>query len=287
MSSSSHSSSLSYDSVSSSSRSHRGNVPSLPQNKYCSLCPAKFTRTAHLNRHLRSHANERRYQCDRCTAEFTRSDLLSRHKRKCGLKSMNASGGRSRKKSCESCVQSKVKCDRQAPCSRCIHGGKQCIYANGHYLNKGALGYLDDGINLSPDASSSSSSCSSPDSIHDWDYGIDWTVPLNSLDWDSLVQNIYVLDSTPFRTIAPLVAPIPKYSLYSASRTIESAVSSLDAWEIQSEGWGDSQSESWSDHALLEGWKSSAAGSPQVWAQWVQSEISRQASGGYMQDIQT
>jgi len=33
-----------------------GNMPSLPQTKYCSLCPAKFTRTTHLNRHLRSRA---------------------------------------------------------------------------------------------------------------------------------------------------------------------------------------------------------------------------------------
>lgn len=29
-------------------------MPSLPQTKYCFLCPAKFTRTTHLNRHLRS-----------------------------------------------------------------------------------------------------------------------------------------------------------------------------------------------------------------------------------------
>ena len=35
-------------------RSHAGNVPSLPQTKLCPLCPAKFTRTTHLNRHLRT-----------------------------------------------------------------------------------------------------------------------------------------------------------------------------------------------------------------------------------------
>ncbi|KAJ7022590.1 hypothetical protein C8F04DRAFT_236706 [Mycena alexandri] len=38
-------------------RAHKGNVPSLPQTKYCSLCPAKFTRTTHLNRHLRSRTS--------------------------------------------------------------------------------------------------------------------------------------------------------------------------------------------------------------------------------------
>lgn len=35
-------------------RAHRGNVPTLPQTKFCHLCPAKFTRTTHLNRHLKT-----------------------------------------------------------------------------------------------------------------------------------------------------------------------------------------------------------------------------------------
>jgi len=35
-------------------RAHRGNVPQLPQTKLCPFCPAKFTRTTHLNRHLRN-----------------------------------------------------------------------------------------------------------------------------------------------------------------------------------------------------------------------------------------
>lgn len=33
-------------------RLHRGNIPILPQTKLCPHCPAKFTRTTHLNRHL-------------------------------------------------------------------------------------------------------------------------------------------------------------------------------------------------------------------------------------------
>lgn len=38
-------------------RSHRGNIPVLPQTKLCPHCPAKFTRTTHLNRHLRNRMN--------------------------------------------------------------------------------------------------------------------------------------------------------------------------------------------------------------------------------------
>ncbi|KAK7000138.1 zinc finger protein klf1 [Favolaschia claudopus] len=107
-------------------RAHKGNVPSLPQTKYCSLCPAKFTRTTHLNRHLRSHTNERLHRCNLChISEFTRSDLLTRHKRTCG-QSVN----RSRRKSCESCAESKIKCNLEYPCAKCTARGRECVFQN-------------------------------------------------------------------------------------------------------------------------------------------------------------
>ncbi|XP_006462909.1 hypothetical protein AGABI2DRAFT_224564 [Agaricus bisporus var. bisporus H97] len=108
-------------------RHHKGNMPSLPQTKFCSLCPAKFTRTTHLNRHLRSHTNERLHRCNTCNAEFTRSDLLTRHKRTCG-DSRNAN--RSRRKSCQACAESKVKCNLQYPCSKCSSRGRECVFIN-------------------------------------------------------------------------------------------------------------------------------------------------------------
>ncbi|KAJ7301711.1 hypothetical protein DFH08DRAFT_723937 [Mycena albidolilacea] len=107
-------------------RAHGGNVPSLPQTKCCSLCPAKFTRTTHLNRHLRSHTNERLHRCNLCkSSEFTRSDLLTRHKRTCG-QSVN----RSRRKSCEACAESKIKCNLQFPCAKCTSRGRECVFQN-------------------------------------------------------------------------------------------------------------------------------------------------------------
>ena len=101
-------------------RSHNGNKPMIPQNHRCSLCPAKFTRVTHLQRHMRTRkcssityfaivrvdfpppdSDQRQYTCDvcksigyhdnqltrlrqRCSGQFTRSDLLTRHKRTCG-----------------------------------------------------------------------------------------------------------------------------------------------------------------------------------------------------------
>ncbi|KAJ7858340.1 hypothetical protein B0H14DRAFT_3635157 [Mycena olivaceomarginata] len=107
-------------------RAHKGNLPTLPKTKYCTLCPATFTRTMHLNRHLRSHTNDRMYRCNLCqTSEFTRSDLLIRHKRTCG-QCLN----RFRKRSCESCAESKVKCNLEAPCARCTSRGRECVFKN-------------------------------------------------------------------------------------------------------------------------------------------------------------
>ncbi|EPQ57605.1 hypothetical protein GLOTRDRAFT_39318 [Gloeophyllum trabeum ATCC 11539] len=112
-------------------RSHRGNMPSLPQTKVCPLCPARFTRTTHLNRHMRTHSNERLHRCDTCSAEFTRSDLLTRHKKGCGDPNTTQ---RTRRKSCQACAESKVKCDLQYPCTKCKNRGKECIYV-GDYLS--------------------------------------------------------------------------------------------------------------------------------------------------------
>ncbi|KAF9453936.1 hypothetical protein P691DRAFT_811707 [Macrolepiota fuliginosa MF-IS2] len=104
-------------------RSHRGNVPVLPQTKLCPHCPAKFTRTTHLNRHLRNHTNERLHRCDTCDSQFTRSDLLTRHKKSC-----NNPSSRARRRSCLACMESKIKCDRQAPCAKCVAKGTECVY---------------------------------------------------------------------------------------------------------------------------------------------------------------
>lgn len=106
-------------------RSHKGNIPILPQTKLCPQCPAKFTRTTHLNRHLRTHTGERLHRCDTCEAQFTRSDLLTRHKKTCGDPSH---ANRTRRRSCQACANSKVKCDLQQPCSKCQARGKGCVF---------------------------------------------------------------------------------------------------------------------------------------------------------------
>ncbi|KAF8142511.1 hypothetical protein K438DRAFT_1994918 [Mycena galopus ATCC 62051] len=107
-------------------QAHKGNLPSLPQTNYCSLCLAKFTRTTHLNRHLRSHTSKRFYQCTLCkSSEFTRSDLLKRHMRSCGQGFHHP-----RKKCCEACAESKMKCNLEYPCAKCVSRGRECVFPN-------------------------------------------------------------------------------------------------------------------------------------------------------------
>ncbi|KAI0686857.1 fungal-specific transcription factor domain-containing protein [Cytidiella melzeri] len=108
-------------------RSHNGNKPLIPQIFFCSHpdCPSKFTRATHLQRHMRTHSEQRQYKCERCAGEFTRSDLLSRHKRACGDPN---NAHKSRRRSCRGCVEGKAKCDLQQPCSRCQGKQWHCIY---------------------------------------------------------------------------------------------------------------------------------------------------------------
>ncbi|EIN12067.1 hypothetical protein PUNSTDRAFT_119203 [Punctularia strigosozonata HHB-11173 SS5] len=105
-------------------RRHGGNIPSLPQTKQCPHCPAKYTRSTHLNRHLKTHTKEGLHVCEACGAEFTRSDLLSRHRKTCGGRHQ----GTSRRKSCRACAESKTKCDLKEPCSRCSTRNRECVY---------------------------------------------------------------------------------------------------------------------------------------------------------------
>ncbi|KAJ7645623.1 fungal-specific transcription factor domain-containing protein [Mycena polygramma] len=106
-------------------RAHRGNIATLPQNKTCPhpQCSARFTRSTHLTRHMKNHTNERRYKCQTChSAQFTRSDLLARHRKSCDPTRPI------RIRSCVLCTESKVKCDRNDPCSRCKSRGRDCLY---------------------------------------------------------------------------------------------------------------------------------------------------------------
>lgn len=47
--------------------------------KKCHLCDRQFSKTEHLERHLRSHTKEKPFSCVICAKQFVRRDTLSRH----------------------------------------------------------------------------------------------------------------------------------------------------------------------------------------------------------------
>lgn len=87
------------------------------QEHRCFVCNRTYERVDHLNRHLKSHDNERAYKCSDCGKGFNRADLLNRHR----SSHENAAQGersvrRRTEKACQACIKSKTKCDEDRPC---------------------------------------------------------------------------------------------------------------------------------------------------------------------------
>ncbi|GME48651.1 Transcription factor [Neofusicoccum parvum] len=56
-------------------------APKKPKRFQCRRCQRLFARLEHLQRHERTHTQEKPFLCDKCDSRFTRSDLLIRHER--------------------------------------------------------------------------------------------------------------------------------------------------------------------------------------------------------------
>ncbi|GAB1313779.1 Zinc finger protein ADR1 [Madurella fahalii] len=57
------------------------NIVVKPKRFQCARCQRRFARLEHLQRHERTHTQERPFLCKQCESSFTRSDLLIRHER--------------------------------------------------------------------------------------------------------------------------------------------------------------------------------------------------------------
>ncbi|KZT57634.1 hypothetical protein CALCODRAFT_271990 [Calocera cornea HHB12733] len=105
----------------------------------CPVCKATFTRPQHVARHMRSHTGDRPYKCQQCGDQFARSDLLSRHVNKCHSNNPQPTGrGKGaaanqelddKRRACDQCNHSKVRCDFGIPCGKCLQRKTICTYA--------------------------------------------------------------------------------------------------------------------------------------------------------------
>ncbi|KAH8690189.1 hypothetical protein BGW36DRAFT_68232 [Talaromyces proteolyticus] len=93
-----------------------------PQNMQhsCQICCRQFQRAEHLKRHLIRHTSERPYTCPLCCYSFNRKDVLMRHVRSHSSQRARATTA------CDSCSQSKTRCDNDTPCNPCRRAGLPC-----------------------------------------------------------------------------------------------------------------------------------------------------------------
>ncbi|OTB20465.1 hypothetical protein K445DRAFT_86359 [Daldinia sp. EC12] len=94
---------------------------------FCTYCGQEFQRNEHLERHLATHANIKRFKCNICHLSFSRRDVLQRHVAVHGETSADGqsssqpmAGVRHRtQEACRNCARTKTKCDSNTPCNRC------------------------------------------------------------------------------------------------------------------------------------------------------------------------
>ena len=81
---------------------------------------------------------------------------------------------RTRRKSCASCTESKIKCDRQHPCSKCTSKGKECVFSSSRRKSAASNQPVQQSLLRYDKASSETSSSSSslfipaPEAVHSY-----------------------------------------------------------------------------------------------------------------------
>ncbi|KAI1467127.1 uncharacterized protein F4812DRAFT_451453 [Daldinia caldariorum] len=94
---------------------------------FCTYCGQEFQRNEHLERHLATHANIKRFKCNICHLSFSRRDVLQRHVAVHGQTSADGkatsqpsvSVRHRTQEACRNCARTKTKCDSNTPCNRC------------------------------------------------------------------------------------------------------------------------------------------------------------------------
>ncbi|KAI1452307.1 hypothetical protein F4805DRAFT_39661 [Annulohypoxylon moriforme] len=91
---------------------------------FCTYCGKSFQRNEHLERHLVTHTNIKRFKCSICHISFSRGDVLQKHLAIHGDVDNDSPQGvvrvRARTQTaCRNCAKMKAKCDSNSPCHRC------------------------------------------------------------------------------------------------------------------------------------------------------------------------
>ncbi|KAI6354927.1 hypothetical protein MCOR25_008413 [Pyricularia grisea] len=99
----------------------------------CVTCGKQYQRTSHLRRHELTHAGDAGFRCPFCDKVFARRDVCRKHSLHCPLKGANADPPLAKRgqkpRACDACFRSRLACDNDLPCSRCLGRSLQCSYA--------------------------------------------------------------------------------------------------------------------------------------------------------------
>ncbi|TLD18656.1 hypothetical protein PspLS_10283 [Pyricularia sp. CBS 133598] len=99
----------------------------------CATCGKQYQRTSHLRRHELTHAGDAGFRCPFCDKVFARRDVCRKHSLHCPLKGANADPPLAKRgqkpRACDACFRSRLACDNDLPCSRCMGRSIQCSYA--------------------------------------------------------------------------------------------------------------------------------------------------------------
>ncbi len=109
----------------------------------CPYCGDPFTRREHMERHIRSHTQERPFICSICSKTFARKDLLTRHSKNHTKSKSNNSCPTSSleprcKAACKNCAKLKQRCTHsqsELQCDNCIKKNIECIINRKHSRN--------------------------------------------------------------------------------------------------------------------------------------------------------
>ncbi|KAJ5490007.1 C6 and C2H2 transcription factor [Penicillium expansum] len=98
----------------------------------CGACKKEYGRADHLIRHVRSHTADKPFSCEICGKGFARIDLLRRHAQGHSSAPGQNLSPRTRgrvSQACKSCAASKLKCDDEKPCRRCLRRNQTCQWS--------------------------------------------------------------------------------------------------------------------------------------------------------------
>lgn len=98
------------------------------QRHQCGTCFRAFSRLEHLQRHAKTHLEDKPFQCRFCRQAFSRKDAVRRHEQTRHVPDGDGEPQPKMRRACAGCGAARVSCPGGLPCVNCESKGQQCVY---------------------------------------------------------------------------------------------------------------------------------------------------------------